>query len=125
MATRLIACILTVAALVLVPASVDARPMSPSSKALAAGTAAVTSCGTLSGIVTNFTISSNTVTAVKLSNIPTTCNSGSVKVAVTNAGVSLATGGPVTVAAGAATVPVSPAAAIASVTHVRLVITGP
>jgi hypothetical protein len=65
------------------------------------------------------------VTAVLLTSIPTACNGGAVKVTVTNAGTSLGAGGPVTVTAGAATVPISPAAAIGSVTHVRLAIVGP
>src|SRR5690349_15121532 len=112
MATRLLACVLLVAALALVPTSVDARPLTPSSTKLVAGSSAVTSCGTLTGVVTNFTISSNTVTAVLLTNIPAGCNGGSIKVAVTNAGTSLGAGGPVTVTSGAATVPISPAAAI-------------
>lgn len=122
---RLFLCAVAVAAAALVPGSADARLLTPSSKGLVSGTASVTSCGSLAGVVTNFTISSNTITAVLLTSIPTTCNGGSVSVTVTNAGTSLGAGGPVVVASGAATVPISPAAAIGSVTHVRLVITGP
>jgi hypothetical protein len=122
---RLLAGVVLVAALALVPASVGARTLTPSSKGLIAGSATVTSCGALTGVVTNFTISSNTVTAVLLTNIPTTCNGGSVSVTVTSAGTRLGGGGPVTVSSGGATVPISPAAPTGSVTHVRLAIVGP
>lgn len=122
---RLFALLLAAASVVVVPASAGARPLTPSSKVLVAGSAIVTSCASLAGVVTNFTLSANTVTAVLLTSIPTACNGGAVTVAVTQAGASLGTGGPVAVAAGAATVPISPAAAIGSVSHVRLVITGP
>jgi len=125
LAGRLLAGMVLVAALAVVPASVGARTLTPSTKGLIAGSAAVTPCGNLTGVVTNFTISSNTVTAVLLSNIPTTCNGGSVTVAVTNGGTRLGGGGPVTVASGGATVPISPAVATGSVTHVRLAIVGP
>jgi hypothetical protein len=125
MAARLFACVLVVAVFTLVPASVDARPMTPSSKGLVVGSAAVTSCGSLTGVVTNFTISSNTVTAVLLTGIPSACDGGAVRVTVTNGAASLGAGGPVTVASGAAILPISPSAAIGSVTHVRLTIVGP
>jgi hypothetical protein len=122
---RLFLCSLAVVAVAIAPTSADARSLTPTSKNLVVGSAAVTSCGSLAGVVTNFTISANTVTAVLLTSIPTACNGGAVKVTVTNAGTSLGAGGPVTVTAGAATVPISPAAAIGSVTHVRLAIVGP
>jgi hypothetical protein len=122
---RLFLCSLVVVAVAIVPASAEARSVTPTSKKLVAGSAAVTSCASLAGVVTNFTISSNTVTAVLLTNIPSACNGGAVRVTVTNAGASLGTGGPVTVVSGAATVSISPAAAIGSVTHVRLAIVGP
>lgn len=99
--------------------------MTPSTKKLVAGSALVSSCGTLTGVVSNFTISGTTATAVVLTNIPTTCNGGRVSVTVTSAGTSLGQGGPVTVASGLATVPISPAASISSVTHVRLAVVGP
>lgn len=124
-ATRIVTVLALVAAFAIVPTSADARPITPSTKNLVAGSAVVASCGTLTGVVPNFTISGTTVTAVVLTNIPATCNGGRVSVTVTSAGTSLGQGGPVTVASGAATVPISPAAAIASVTHVRLAVVGP
>jgi len=125
MTARILALVLVVASFALVPASGDAQPLTATSKGLIAGTAAVTSCGSLTGIITNFTISGNTASAVLLTSIPTACNGGSVKVTVTNAGTSLGAGGPVTIASGSATVPISPAAALGSITHVRLAIVGP
>ena len=117
-----VACVVGVLA---TPAAASAGSASTASKKLGAGKANVAPCGTLTGLVPNFTISGGTVTAVVFTGIPTTCNGGGLSVAVTNAGTSLGTGGPVTVASGAATVPISPAAAVGSVTHVRIAIVGP
>jgi hypothetical protein len=108
-----------------VPAIAAARPTAPTSKTLVAGSAPVVSCGDLSGVVTNFTISSGSVTVVSLSNVPTTCDGATVNLNLTNAGTNLAAGGPVVVASGAAAVPISPSVPTGSVTHVRLVMTGP
>jgi hypothetical protein len=117
-----VACVVGV---LLVPSAAAARSATTSSKKLGAGTATVAACGTITGLLPNFTISNNTVTAVVFSGIPTTCNGGSLSAAVTSSSTSLGTGGPVTIASGAATVPISPAAAIGSVTHVRISIVGP
>jgi len=125
MRSRLFLCGVAIAVAAMVPASAGAGTLTPSSKGLVAGTATVTSCGTLTGVVTNFTLSGTTITAVLLTSVPTTCNGGRVNVTITNAGTSLGSGGPVVVASGAATVPISPAVAIGSVTHVRLAIAGP
>jgi hypothetical protein len=108
-----------------IPGAASAGSTPASSKQLGSGIVSVAPCGALAGLAPNFTISSGTVTAVVLTGIPTTCSGGSLSAAVTSSGTSLGTGGPVTVASGAATVPISPAAAIGSVTHVRIAIVGP
>jgi hypothetical protein len=96
------------------------------SKQLAAGSSVVAPCGTLGGIVVNFTVTATTVTAVKLSNVPATCNGAQVTATVTNpSGTSVGAGGPVAVSGGAATVSVSPTPAFASIAAVRLAVVGP
>ncbi len=112
-------------ATVVISGSAEASSTAASSKKLAAGKATVAACGTLTGVVPNFTLSGSTVTAVVLTGIPSSCNGGSLRATVTNGSASLGAGGPVTVASGGATVAISPAAATASVTHVRIAITGP
>ena len=122
---RLNACVVLAGIVATLPGLADARTTSVTPKSLVSGTAAVATCGNLSGVVTNFAISSGTVTSVILTNIPSTCNGGSLTATMTNAGTSLGAGGPVTVASGAATVPISPSVATGSVTHVRVVVVGP
>src|SRR5262245_47936463 len=112
-------------ATVVLPGAADARSTAPGSKSLGAGNATVAACGSLTAVVPDFTLSGSTVTAVALTGIPTSCNGGSLRATLTNGSTSLGAGGPVTVASGAATVTISPAAAMANVTHVRLSITGP
>jgi hypothetical protein len=108
-----------------VPALAGARTSTTTSKGLAAARAPVASCGSLAGVVANFTLSGTNATAVVLSSIPTTCNGGSLTVNVTNSASSLAAGGPVTVTSGAATVPLGAAVATGSITNVRIVVVGP
>ena len=117
-----VACVVGV---LLVPSAAAARSATTSSKTLGAGNATVATCGTITGLLPNFTITNSTVTAVVFTGIPTTCNGASLSATVTSSAMSLGTGGPVTVASGAATVPISPAAAIVSVTPVRISIVGP
>jgi|1186.fasta_scaffold147580_2 hypothetical protein len=114
-----------VACVLAVPAAASARSVTTTPKKLGAGRIPVASCGTITGLQPNFTIVGGTVTAVVFTGIPTTCNAGSLSATVTNAGTSLGAGGPVTIASGAATVPISPGAAVGSVTHVRIAIVGP
>ena len=126
MRSRLIPLAAAVLALATVPAAAHANNNTLTSKGLVSGAATVTACGALSSIVPNYTISSGTVTAVVLSNIPTTCNNAKVNLNITNAiGTSLAAGGPVVITSTTATVPISPAVATASVVTVRLAVTGP
>jgi hypothetical protein len=109
----------------LLPGAAAARPLGPTSRTLAAGSVAVAPCGSLTGIVVDFTLSGTTVTAVVLTGIPTTCNGARVSLTVTNGASSIGAGGPVAVVAGAVTVPVSPTPSTSSVTNVRLSIVGP
>lgn len=97
----------------------------PTSRTLAGGSAGVAACGSLGSVVPDFVISSGAVTSVVLTGIPSTCNGGNLRATVTSGATSLGSGGPVTVSSGAATVPISPAVATASVTHVRLAVVGP
>jgi hypothetical protein len=125
MRRRLLTGIVLVGIVAMIPDLADAKTSTVSSKSLVSGTATVAACGNLAAVVTNFTISSSMVTSVILASIPSTCNGGSLIATVTNSATSLGAGGPVTVAAGTATVPISPAAPTGSVTHVRIVIVGP
>jgi hypothetical protein len=120
----LVVCVACALATVL-PGAAEAGSTAPGSKKLGAGNATVAACGSLTGVVPDFTLSGSTITAVALTGIPSTCNGGSLRLTLTNGSTSLAAAGPVTVVSGAATVSISPAAATASVTHVRLSITGP
>jgi hypothetical protein len=111
---------------IVVPASAEARSNTASSKKLGSGVASVTACGDLSKVVTDFAFSGTKVSAVSLTNIPATCNGGSLSATVARSNnASLGAGGPVTVAGGSATVPISPTAASANVASVRVVIVGP
>lgn len=93
-----------------------------------AGGAAVTNCGATAGITTTYTIVSGKVTEVILSNIPSTCNTGSLRATLTNNGNSVATAGPATVpnnGAGSVKLTVAAQPASSTVTDVRVVIVGP
>jgi hypothetical protein len=121
----LVTCVACALAAVALPGAAEAGSTAPGSTKLGAGNTAVAACGSLTGVVPDFTLAGATVTAVAFTGIPSTCNGGSLRATLTNGSTSLGAGGPVTVASGGATVTVSPAAAMASVTHVRLSITGP
>lgn len=97
-----------------------------------AGGAAVVGCATpaqQAAITTTYTVSGGKVTEVILSNIPASCDAGSLSATLTNNGGSVATAGPVTVPNNGVgsvklTVP-APQPATASVTDVRFVVVGP
>ena len=125
MRRRWFVCLAVVGLVAMIPGLADARTTTVASKSLVSGSATVAACGSLAGVVTDFTISNGTVTSVILTSIPGTCNGGSLTATVTNAGTSLGAGGPVTVTSGSATVPISPAAPTGSVSHVRIVVVGP
>jgi hypothetical protein len=105
------------------PAS--ARSTVPSSRSLASGSAAVGSCGSLGAAVPNFTVTGGMVTSVQLGNVPATCNGASLTMAVTSGSTALASGGPVTVASGTASVPITPSVATGAFNGIRLGIVGP
>ncbi len=102
-----------------------AGPVSGTSKTVGSGVTAVATCGNLASMVIGYTISSGTVTTLKFTSIPTTCNAGLLSATVTSGTTSIGAGGPVAVATGAATVTLSPAPATGSVTNVHVVIVGP
>jgi hypothetical protein len=86
------------AAVLAVPGSATAAGLSPSSKKVVGATAAVSSCGSLSGVTLSWSVVDGVVSTVTLSAIPATCAGASLSLTLAGAGnaalVSLA---PVTV----------------------------
>lgn len=60
-----------------------------------------------------------------LSGLPAACNGGQARVALTQGVGSVGAGGPVAVAAGSVTVPVSPQPAVGAVTNLYVSVSGP
>ena len=85
-------------AIVTLPGSAAATGVTPSPKQVSGATAAVSSCGSLAGIVLSWTVTANAVTAVTLASIPTACTGAALSLTLVGTGnLSLATAGPVTV----------------------------
>ena len=75
-----------------------AGQITPSPKKIGASTAAVSSCGSLSGIGISWTSTANAVTTVVLSSVPALCNGDTLSLAlVDSTGVALATIAPTTI----------------------------
>ena len=90
-----------------------------------AGEAVVARCDS-DGVTTSYAISFGAVQSITLDGLAGACTNGSLSVVLAGAGgVSVASGGPVTVAGASATVPLSPQPQANTVTAVHVSITGP
>jgi hypothetical protein len=116
---------LTVAALAL-PGLADAATLVPNPKKIVGGFAAVSSCGTLSGMSMSWTSTAGVVTSVVLGSIPSACNGGTLSVTFAGSGnTSLGTAGPVTVAGTSQTLTTSGSPSSTSVTGAYISVVGP
>jgi len=104
-----------------------AGSITPNPKKMSASTAAVSSCGSLSGIGISWTSTANVVTTVVLSSIPAACNTGTLSLTlVDSAGTALATIAPTAVTGATQTFTSFTGSATAtSVTGAQVSVVGP
>jgi hypothetical protein len=108
----------------LVPGWAAAAPDPLTSKHVASGSAAVSSCGSLSGVSVSWTSRNGVITQVVLGSIPSTCIGGTLSLTFAGTGnSSLGTAGPVAVSATSMTLAVSgsPTASAISLAHIAVV----
>lgn len=112
------------AALLAVPGSAVAGSVSPTSKKVVGATAAVSSCGSLSGMTISWTTVDDVVASIALGSIPAACNGGSLSLTLVDASnSSLGTVGPVTITGTSQTLTPtgSPAATSVATSYVSVV----
>jgi hypothetical protein len=107
-------------------AAASARTITATSNNLTAGTAVVGTCGALAGASVVYNARSSTVLTLTVRNLPSTCNGASLSATASNAAnADLGHGGPVVVAANAATITLSANPATSGVTTIRVLAVGP
>lgn len=86
------------AAILAVPSSAMAGSTTATSKKVVSANASVSSCGSLSGMTTSWTVVDGIVSSIALGSIPSACNGGSLSLTLANSSnTSLGTVGPVTI----------------------------
>ena len=112
-----------VSAIVLLASSAGALTMT--GPKLAAGQASVASCGSLAAMTVRYSVVNGSIVSAALTTIPAGCNGGQISLTLANGLAGLSAGGPVAIAAGAATVTISPATPIGQPTKLASVVVGP
>ena len=109
------------------PGSAAATAVAPSPQQVSGAYAAVSSCGTLSGVGVAWTVTNNVVTGVVLTSIPAACAGGALSLTLVGTGnTSLATAGPVTLSGTTLTLSsLTGSATATSVTGAQLSVVGP
>ncbi len=115
----------SLAVLLAMLAPITARAWTVQGSKLAAASATVSGCGSLSSAVITYTIVSSSITSATVTGISAACNGAKVSLTLSNGAVALGSGGPIVVAAAAATVPITPNVPIAQPTKVYLSASGP
>jgi hypothetical protein len=110
----------------LVPGWAAAAPHPVTTKRVASGSAAVSSCGTLTGVAVSWTSRNGVVTQVVLGSIPSTCIGGTLSLTFAAAdNSSLGTAGPVVVSATSMTLAVTGSPTASAVGQAQVAVVGP
>jgi hypothetical protein len=110
----------------LVPGWAAAAPDPVTTKHVASGSAAVSSCGTLSGVLVSWTSRNGVVSQVVLGSIPNACIGGTVSLTFAAAdNSSLATAGPAVVNATSMTLAVTGSPTASAVGQAQVAVVGP
>lgn len=110
----------------LVPGWAAAAPHPLTSKDVASGAAAVSSCGALSGVTVSWTSRSGVITQVVLGSIPSACIGGTLSLTFASAGnTALGTAGPITVTGTSMTVAVSGSPTASLISQALVAVAGP
>jgi hypothetical protein len=112
---------------VCLPSVAFAAGSTPTTTKLGAGFSAVSTCGSLSGTATTWTVTAGKVTALTVSSIPAACNGASASLTlVDSSSASVGSNSAVTVSGGSAVFSsISPTPASTAVAGVHVVLVGP
>jgi hypothetical protein len=119
---------LLVVVLTLVAAVAHAASVTTTSDGFGSGRGAVTTCGSMASVTTDFTVTSGQVTEVRFDGLPASCDGASLTATVVNGAAVVATAGPVVVpnnGPGSVKAPVAAPPPATSVSDVHVVMVGP
>lgn len=110
----------------LAPGWAGAAPGPVTTKRVSSGAAAVSSCGTLSGLAVSWTSRAGVITQVALGSIPSACIGGTLSLTFASASqTSLGTAGPATVTATSMTLAVTGSPTASSIAQAQIAVVGP